>query len=134
MSNLIFSQDNEKIVLVDGTIIEVDTGMFNDPVGFIITEDNQQKPSAHTKLQIVYKNNKPYGIRDSSGFLLFFTPVSKFPNQEERYRQEVMEQFALADYLLEALEKRNKCICSVEWAIDIHGNCSNCGKQKVHSG
>lgn len=60
----------------------------------------------HNKLQIIYKHNKPYGIRDENGFLFFFTEVSKFPNQEERYRQEVQEQFALADYLLASLQAR----------------------------
>ena len=60
----------------------------------------------HNKLQIIYKNNKPYGIRDETGFLFFFTQVTKYPNQEERYRKEVMEEFALADYLLSALQSR----------------------------
>lgn len=60
----------------------------------------------HNKLQIIYKHNKPYGIRDEGGYLFFFTEVSKFPNQEERYRQEVQEQFALADYLLSSLQAR----------------------------
>ena len=60
----------------------------------------------HNKLQIIYKHNKPYGIRDENGFLFFFADVSKFPNQEERYRQEVQEQFALADYLLASLQAR----------------------------
>ena len=58
----------------------------------------------HNKLQIIYKHGKPYGIRDESGYLFFFTEVSKFPGQEERYRQEVFEQYALADYLLSALK------------------------------
>jgi hypothetical protein len=60
----------------------------------------------NNKLQIIYKNNKPYGIRDKTGFLLFFADVSKFPNQEERYRQEVQAQFDLADYLLSSLQVR----------------------------
>ena len=60
----------------------------------------------HNKLQIIYKHNKPNGIRDENGYLFFFTEVSKFPNQEERYRQEVQEQFALADYLLASLQAR----------------------------
>jgi hypothetical protein len=61
----------------------------------------------HEKLQIIYKNGRPYGIRDESGYLFFFTEVSKFPGQEERYRQEVFEQYALADYLLSALKARS---------------------------
>ena len=60
----------------------------------------------HNKLQIIYKHNKPYGIRDENGFLFFFADVPKFPNQEERYRQEVQAQFALADYLLFSLQAR----------------------------
>jgi hypothetical protein len=57
-------------------------------------------------VKIIYKNNKPYGIRDEGGFLFFFTEVSKFGSQEERYRKEVEEQYKLADDLLEFLKKR----------------------------
>ena len=55
------------------------------------------------KLQVIYKNNKPYGIRDEHGFLLFFSDISKYMNQEERYRKEIEEQFKLADFLLNSL-------------------------------
>ena len=54
-------------------------------------------------LQIIYKNNKPYGIRDEGGFLFFFVNISKYTGQEERYRKEVEEQYELADYLLSSL-------------------------------
>jgi len=54
-------------------------------------------------LRIIYKHNKPYGIRNKGGFLFFFIKISKFPNQEERYRKEVEEQYKLADYLLEQI-------------------------------
>lgn len=57
------------------------------------------------KIEIIYKHNKPYGIRDASGFLFFFTDVNKYTGQEERYRQEIEQQFRLADYLLDALKK-----------------------------
>ena len=60
----------------------------------------------HNKLQIIYKHNKPYGIRDNSGYLFFFTEIHKYTNQEERYRCEVQEQYQLADYLLAALSNR----------------------------
>lgn len=55
-------------------------------------------------LKKIYKHNKPYGIRDSSGFLLFFTDITKYQGQEERYRLEVEQQYKLADYLLLALK------------------------------
>jgi hypothetical protein len=61
-----------------------------------------------SKLKIIYKNNKPYGIRDSGGFLFFFSDVHKYTGQEERYRQEVAEQYELADYLLNALQNRSE--------------------------
>ena len=57
-------------------------------------------------LQIIYKNNKPHGIRDEGGFLLFFTDITKWSGQEERYRQEVQAQYDLADYLLKALNEK----------------------------
>jgi len=58
------------------------------------------------KYEIIYKNDKPYGIRDSTGFLLFFTDITKYPDQEERYQQEIAEQFELADYLLKCLKNK----------------------------
>ena len=62
--------------------------------------------------KIIYKHNKPYGIRDKNGFLFFFTEISKFGEQEQRYREEIEEQYKLADLLLSVLqggknEKRN---------------------------
>jgi len=59
-------------------------------------------------MKIKSKNNKPYGIRDEGGFLFFFSKVSKFNGQEERYRKEVEEQYELADYLLSSLKQRSK--------------------------
>lgn len=32
-------------------------------------------------LQIIYKNNKPYGIRDKCGYLLFFCEIQKWTGQ-----------------------------------------------------
>ena len=60
------------------------------------------------ELQIIYKHNKPYGIRDIGGYLLFFTDISKFSNQEERYRQEIAQQYKLADFLLASLQRHNQ--------------------------
>ena len=58
-------------------------------------------------LKIIYKHNKPNGIRDESGFLLFFPDITKYQGQEERYRSEVEEQYKLADFLLSALKKES---------------------------
>lgn len=60
----------------------------------------------HVKLEVIYKHNKPYGIRDSTGFLFFFTDIHKYSGQEERYREEVFERYKLADFLLNALRGR----------------------------
>ena len=64
------------------------------------------------KAKIIYKNNKPYGIRDDGGYLFFFSKISKFTNQEERYRREIEQQYRLADFLkkvLNASEKEDEC-------------------------
>jgi len=55
-------------------------------------------------VKIIYKHNKPYGIRDKGGFLFFFSGINKYQNQEERYREEIEERFKLADYLKSKLE------------------------------
>jgi hypothetical protein len=60
------------------------------------------------KLQIIYKNHKPYGIRSENGYLFFFADIPKFYGQEDRYSEEIQEQFALADYLLAALQARTE--------------------------
>lgn len=65
-------------------------------------------PICDDKLQIIYKHNKPYGIRDRGGFLFFFPFMDKYQGQEERYRQEVEQQYRLADYLLNALSEAIK--------------------------
>jgi len=54
-------------------------------------------------LEIIYKNKKPYGIRDRSGYLLFFREITKYPGQEERYRREASEMESLAGYILDSL-------------------------------
>ena len=76
--------------------------------------ENKVEVNAHENLQIIYKNHIPYGIRDKSGYLFFFSKIDKYTNQELRYRKETEERFALADYLLEALKKRKP----VEKSID----------------
>jgi len=56
-------------------------------------------------LQIIYKEGKPHGIRDKSGYLLFFTEIFKYDGQMERYRKEIDNQKKLAEYLLDKLSK-----------------------------
>lgn len=57
-------------------------------------------------VKIVYKNDKPHGIRDENGFLLFFPKIAIYINQEERYWEEMEEQQKLANYLIEKLKER----------------------------
>lgn len=63
----------------------------------------QGEMKTHEEAEIIYKQNKPYGIRDKTGFLFFFAEVEKYGGQEERYRQEIGQQFRLADRLLKSL-------------------------------
>ena len=55
--------------------------------------------------EFIYKNNKPYGIRNKGGYLFFFSVITKYDGQEERYREEIMEQYKLADFLKQQLEE-----------------------------
>jgi hypothetical protein len=57
-------------------------------------------------IEVICENCRPYGIRDSGGYLFFFTNIYKYPGQEDRYRKEISEQFKLADDLLIFLRKR----------------------------
>ena len=56
-------------------------------------------------LELVLKNNKPHGIRNEGGFLLLFPEIKKFSGQDTRYREELLEQFNIADILLMALKQ-----------------------------
>ena len=57
-------------------------------------------------IKIIHKHNKPYGIRDENGYLLFFPKITKYTGQEERYKEEVMEQYKLAEDLERYLSVR----------------------------
>ena len=62
----------------------------------------------HEDLMIVRRagNMHPEGIRDRTGFLIFFREVHRYEGQQERYDNEVSELELLASDLLEALELR----------------------------
>lgn len=55
--------------------------------------------------KVIYQHNKPHGIRNKNGYLLFFPRISKYSGQEERYRNELDEQFKLADSLCDWLNQ-----------------------------
>lgn len=55
-------------------------------------------------MKIIYKNNKPYGIKNNNGFLLFFPKITKYTGQENRYRKEIQKQKEFAEFLLETLK------------------------------
>ena len=59
------------------------------------------------ELKIMYRCNRPYGIRDKGGLLLLFPNITKYDGQEERYREEIEEQFKLADKLLKFLKEKD---------------------------
>lgn len=68
----------------------------------------QQALNEMAEPQVVYKHKKPYGIRDASGFLLFFPEVTRFTDQEERYTKEIEQQCELANCLLTAIKQGRK--------------------------
>ena len=83
--------------------------MADAKAGLFKAADEQLKITAkkvikESDLSIVYKHNKPYGIRDGGGYLLFFPAINKYDGQEERYRDEIETQYGLADFILSALQ------------------------------
>ncbi len=59
------------------------------------------------ELQIIYRHYKPYCIRDKGGLLFMFKDISKYQEQEERYRAELKQQQQLAEFLLDSLKSRH---------------------------
>ena len=53
--------------------------------------------------KIVYRNGKPYGVRNTNGYLFYFQEIPFFPGQQERYEKEVREQLAMAQCLVATL-------------------------------
>lgn len=62
----------------------------------------------YEELEIIYENEEPYGIRDNTGYLVFFRSVRKYPYQDERYQKELKEMNELSDFIYTALKNRNK--------------------------
>ncbi len=59
----------------------------------------------HDNLQVIYQiNDHPYGIRDSGGFLFFFSSITKYPGQDDRYQRECQDQIDLANVLMTAID------------------------------
>jgi hypothetical protein len=56
-------------------------------------------------VRVLYEHGEPHGIRDDSGLICFFSPVTKFSGQEERYRRELQDRQEIADFLCKALHE-----------------------------
>lgn len=88
----------------------------------------------HTKLEIISKNNKAYGVRNKSGFICFMREVFHFPDQDERYKKELEEVEEFARLIAEAgnvanesgftprqlLEQRNFLLEACESLLEYH--------------
>lgn len=55
-------------------------------------------------IRIVYQGCQPKGIRSDSGYLIFFPKVERYPNQDDRYEEELNDQKHLAEFLAEQLQ------------------------------
>jgi hypothetical protein len=56
------------------------------------------------KYTLVYENNRPYGIRDERGYVIFFPWVPNFDGQDDRFAYELGAQKNLAEYVLTCLK------------------------------
>ncbi len=60
-------------------------------------------PVIKGEVTVIYEHGFPSGIRDKTGYLLFFNPAYKYEGQEERYRSDCEQKLLLANFLLAAL-------------------------------
>jgi len=56
----------------------------------------------------VYGNPVVEGIRDETGYILFFRTIARYSGQEPRYEKEVTEINAIAEKILQALKAVQK--------------------------
>jgi len=55
-------------------------------------------------LEIIYRNDIPYGIRYDSGYILFFREIHRHPDQHARYELEIHNLQTVANTILKALK------------------------------
>ena len=55
------------------------------------------------KAILISKNHKPYGIRDDSGFILFFRNITHYDGQDDRYYEEIIGLYNIAEFIRDAL-------------------------------
>lgn len=68
-------------------------------------DDERAERVARNELKIVYNLNQPHGIRDKNGYLLFFPEITKYPDQEDRYKKEVQDCIDLSNLLFQVLSR-----------------------------
>ena len=68
---------------------------------------SENKVEKESDIKVEYKHDKPYGIRDKTGYLLFFRSIDKYEGQEERYKEEVEEMKSLAEDISKYLKVRH---------------------------
>lgn len=51
----------------------------------------------------VFRNEKPYGIRNKAGYILFFREISRYEGQEERYKTECFEVTCISKLIVDSL-------------------------------
>lgn len=67
------------------------------------TETKAFPPLCDGAVQVIYERGEPSGVRDATGYLCFFNRVTKWPGQEERYRQELALRARHAEVIANAL-------------------------------
>jgi hypothetical protein len=60
------------------------------------------------EIVILEENDIPVGIRDITGYLLFFPKIDKYLGEEERYQREISERKELAKFLVKVLNDQKQ--------------------------
>jgi len=59
-------------------------------------------------VRVIYEHGEPHCVRDDSGVICLFNPVTKFTGQDERYRREMRERADIAEFVCKALKEADR--------------------------
>lgn len=84
-----------------------------DRIDFLASSSVEPKaePLCDGEVRVIYEHGEPHGVRDTTGYLCFFNRVAKWPEQPDRYREEMALRVRQADVIADALRRAKATAC-----------------------
>ena len=77
-------------------------------------------------IELIEQCGKPFGIRDSHGFICFLTWPMHYPGQDARFAKEKEAAMNDIEAIFDALKKTRKEINLAKYPIGTDGVCGSC--------